>query len=131
MSDQPKITGDEIRQKIKQAKTNPAFLRERGELANEDSMKTDNLDIRNLPITEYALECLGFARTDETEDMWWRDGVTVWEFNDKGWIVDALDQAGITVYFKTIGELDSFWCGCKLTPLLRKHPKTPHHYERI
>jgi hypothetical protein len=39
MSNKQKITGDEIRQKIEQAKANPAFIHEKEELAKEDELK--------------------------------------------------------------------------------------------
>jgi hypothetical protein len=76
-------------------------------------------------ITEDVLRALGFVKKDkddeETQEMWTRDGVEVWEFNDYGWLVDALDQAMIDVTFTTLGELDAFWRACRLPPILHNN----------
>jgi hypothetical protein len=73
-------------------------------------------------ITEDALKSLGFSPEYDIEEgnleFWQRDGVNIWEFNDYGWLVDALDQAMIDVTFTTLGELDAFWRACRLPPIL-------------
>jgi len=62
--------------------------------------------------------CAKATQWDGSLEFWQRDRVNIWEFNDEHWLVDALDQAGIDVEFRTIGELNQFWIGCKLPPLV-------------
>lgn len=74
-------------------------------------------------ISEDTLEMLGFTpynnyNYEGSPDMYQRDGVKLWKFNDEGWLIDALDQGGIDVRFQTFGELDEFWKAIKLGPLL-------------
>lgn len=76
-----------------------------------------------MKITEDRLKILGFKYTDLGNDspyeIWEKDGIVIWNFNNRHWLVDALDQAGIDVEFKTIGQLSDFFKACNL-PFLTK-----------
>lgn len=53
---------------------------------------------------------------------WWkRDGIRVWNYNEKFWLVDALDQGGLQVRFHTIEHLDEFWRACRMPPLVTSY----------
>lgn len=75
-----------------------------------------------MKITKKRLEAAGFAYTDLGDEvpfeMWDRDGVEVWQFTRKHWIVDALDQGGVDVEFKTMEQLNRFWLACGLQSIL-------------
>lgn len=75
-----------------------------------------------MKITQKRLKAVGFAGHDLGDeapyDMWERDGVELWCFNGKHWLVDALDQGGINVEFKTMEHLNEFWIACRLPPVL-------------
>lgn len=67
-------------------------------------------------ICERCLKSLGFRQVvdgRENIEIWERDGVEIWNFNDEFWLVDALDQAGIEAEFHTLGDLDAFWVACQ------------------
>lgn len=73
-------------------------------------------------ITEKRLLALGFKHQDLGDmppyEQWVRDDVEVWWFNTDFWIVDALDQAGIDVEFRTLEQLAKFWDACNLPKFL-------------
>ena len=74
-----------------------------------------------MKITEKQLKNLGFELkhfpNDSPDEMWIKDRVEIWNFNDEYWIVDALDQACIDVEFKSIEELNQFFIACKKEPI--------------
>ncbi len=63
-------------------------------------------------ITAQRLQRAGFERRREIgevpEEMWTKDGVYIWDWNGQHWLVDALDQAGINVEFRTMEHLSQF-----------------------
>lgn len=78
-----------------------------------------------MKITPEKLVELGFVYEDLGPDespyeTWTRDDVTVWNWNDKYWLVDELDQGGIHVEFQTMEELDAFWRACHLPAIIKK-----------
>lgn len=82
-----------------------------------------------MKITKEALEKLGFVFADLGDEAPYeqceRDGVIVWDFNGKYWLVDALDQGGLHVEFSTLEELDAFWRACRLPALLPNNADNP------
>ena len=72
-----------------------------------------------MKITEDFLKKSGFAYHDLGDEspyeIWEKDDIKIWDFNGKYWLVDALDQAGIDVEFKTIGQLSVFFRACGRT----------------
>ncbi len=78
-----------------------------------------------MKITEDNLSKLGFTYKDwgsiSPYEMWEKNGIQLWNFNNEYWLVNALDQADIHVEFKTIGELSLFFKACK-RQMLREKP---------
>ena len=75
------------------------------------------MDVLKYKITEKKLLNLGFVEGVEEcvgYETYTRDGIEVWDFNGKYWLVDMLDQVGINVEFKTMGQLADFFKGCQL-----------------
>ena len=72
-------------------------------------------------ITKKRLADAGFEYRDLGDEVpyeiWKRDEVEIWCFNGKHWLVDALDQGGIGVEFKTMEHLNEFWLACRLPPV--------------
>lgn len=69
-----------------------------------------------MEITRDRLTAIGFKQTksDECPYEWWeRDEIMIWDFNDRYWIVNALDQGGIDVEFRTMEDLSKFWVACQ------------------
>lgn len=74
------------------------------------------------PITSEALINAGFKYENLGNDApyeWWvRDEVHVWNFNEKHWIIDALDQASVNAEFQTMEQLNVWWIASQLQPIL-------------
>ena len=74
------------------------------------------------PLTEDLIKSLGFEHEDHGDDppydSYIKDGIQIWDFNDLYWIVNMLDQGGIDVEFKTLGQLDLFFRACGKSPLI-------------
>jgi len=75
-----------------------------------------------MKITRKRLESVGFTYRDLGDEVPYeileRDGVEVWCFNGKHWLVDALDQGGINVEFKTMEHLNEFFAACRLPSIM-------------
>jgi hypothetical protein len=68
-------------------------------------------------ITEQKLLKCGFSCGLDScvGTIYTKDNITVWNFNDDHWVVDALDHAGVKVPMYTMSQLDRFFHGCRLS----------------
>jgi hypothetical protein len=74
-----------------------------------------------MEITEENLRKFGFKRHEQDGEVpsvtWNRDRISIWNYNDEYWIVDALDQGGINVEFQAMEQLAMFWQACMRPPI--------------
>jgi hypothetical protein len=67
-------------------------------------------------ITEKRLLEVGFVyRLDECEipdELYRKHDIVIWNWNNEHWLVEALDQGGIDVEFKTMEQLAKFFEAC-------------------
>lgn len=72
---------------------------------------------RKCRITVRRILDAGFTHEDLGDhppfDVYRKHDIEVWQFNKKHWLIDALDQAGVDVEFRTWGELEDFFTACK------------------
>ena len=82
-------------------------------------------------ITRETLEQSGFIHqcsdSGLSREYWARDGLRLWKRTDQYWLVDVLNQGGLQLEFTTMEELDLFWRGCRLPPILTDQPKPLLH----
>lgn len=67
-------------------------------------------------ITEERLRSLGFVDHDDGRGLGVlvKHRVEVWCWNDKYWLVDVLDQAGVNKEFYYMHDLELFFTACGL-----------------
>jgi hypothetical protein len=98
--------------------------REAGHLGPCAAIQATYLNLASdTPLTEALIKKLKFEFEDYGDEppyeMWEKDGIKIWNFNDEHWLVNMLDQEGIDREFHTLGELDLFFRACGKTALFK------------
>lgn len=86
--------------------------------------------IKPIPLTANILDALGFKYKtlgdNAPYEMWILNGLEIWDFNGKHWVVDMADQTGFTMeHFKYVHQLQNIYYLLDNKELDLKALKTP------